>query len=203
MCKLIVVTNRALCRGDFLEQIHAICQAGADKIILREKDLSEESYEELAEKVCSVCGNYNTELVLHQNISVAKRLGVPKIHLSVSMLVEHFEELAEFEQIGVSVHSMQQLEAAEEYGASYVFYGHVFQTDCKKGMPPRGLLALHEICEQAAVPVYAIGGISPDNAEEAFEAGADGVCIMSWGMQQSEAAMREFREKIKCCKLYK
>ena len=203
MCKLVVVTNRTLCRGDFLEQIHAICLAGADKIILREKDLSEESYESLAEKVVSVCGNYNTELVLHQNISVAKRLGVKKIHLSVPGLVEHSEQLAGFEQIGVSVHSMQQLETAKKYGASYVFYGHVFQTDCKKGVPPRGLLALHEICEQASFPVYAIGGISPDNATEALEAGADGVCVMSWGMQQSEEAIREFIERIKGCKLYK
>ncbi len=203
MCKFIVVTNRTLCRGDFLEQIHAICLAGADKIILREKDLSEESYEELAEKVCSVCGNYNTELVLHQNISVSRRLGVKKIHLSVPALVEHFRELEGFEQIGVSVHSRQQLETAKKCGASYVFYGHVFQTDCKKGVPPRGSMALHEICEQAEVPVYAIGGISPENAAEALKAGADGVCVMSWGMQQSEAAMREFIERIQCRKLYR
>lgn len=197
MCKLIVVTNRALCRDGFLEQVHAVCQAGADKIILREKDLSEESYEELAERVRSVCGNYNTELVLHKNISVAKRLGVKKIHLSVPALVEHSRELGEFEQTGASVHSLEQLEMAERYGASYVFYGHVFQTDCKKGVPPRGLLALHEICEQAEIPVYAIGGISPDNAAEALKAGADGVCVMSWGMQQDETAIRKFIKRLK------
>lgn len=196
MCKLIVVTNRALCRGDFLGQIRTVCLAGADKIILREKDLSEDCYESLAENVLSVCEKYETELVLHQNISVAKRLGVRKIHLSVPMLEKHFEELEGFEQIGASVHSIQQLELAKKYGADYVFYGHVFQTNCKRGIPPRGLLALREICEQAAFPVYAIGGISPDNAGEALEAGADGVCIMSWGMQQKEEKIREFREKL-------
>lgn len=199
MCKLIVVTNRTLCRGDFLEQIHAVCLAGADKIILREKDLREDCYENLAKNVFSICEKYGTELVLHQNISVAKRLGIRNIHLSVPMLVEHFEELEAFEQIGASVHSMQQLETAKKYGAAYVFYGHVFQTDCKQGIPPRGLLALREICEQAAFPVYAIGGITPENAEEALEAGADGVCIMSWGMQQKEEKIREFLEKIKRC----
>jgi len=186
-----------LCRGDFLEQIHAVCLAGADRIILREKDLSEAAYESLAEEVLSICRKYETELVLHQNISAAKRLGVWKIHLSVPMLVEHSEELKGFEQIGVSVHSVQQLETAKKYGADYVFYGHVFPTDCKKGVPPRGIQALHEICEQAAFPVYAIGGISPDNAAEALEAGADGVCVMSWGMQQREETIREFIGKIR------
>jgi thiamine-phosphate pyrophosphorylase len=192
MCKLIAVTNRTLCLGDFTEQIRILCRAGIDRIVLREKDLSEDAYEELAKEVLSVCKEYQTELVLHQNIHTARKLGIKKIHLSVPMALEHRSELKDFELVGVSTHSPEQLEQAESCGADYVFYGHVFQTDCKKGVPPRGLEALRDICKKADVPVYAIGGISPDNMKQAVDAGASGVCVMSWGMQQDEETIRAF-----------
>lgn len=199
MCKVIVVTNRSLCVGDFIEQIHTLCLAGVDKIILREKDLEESEYERLACEVYSICGKFSTELILHKNVQVAKRLGICKIHLSVPMLTEYGDELSDFEKLGVSVHSLEQLRIAENFGAEYVFYGHVFETDCKKGLQPRGLRALEEICRQASVPVYAIGGISPENVGQAVAAGADGVCVMSFGMQQRETVIRSLVEK--CHKL--
>ena len=192
MCKLIVVTNRALCPGDFLEQIRVLGRAGVDRIILREKDLDEDTYERLAAEVLSVCQEYRLECVLHQKIQAAKNLGVKKIHLSLPLAMERQDELKEFECVGISTHSVEQLEQAQRLGAGYVFYGHVFPTDCKKGVPPRGLDSLREICALAKVPVYAIGGISPGNAAQALEAGADGVCVMSWGMQQKEEVIRAF-----------
>ena len=39
------ITNRHLCRGDFLEQVKRIANAKPDGIILREKDLQKEEYE--------------------------------------------------------------------------------------------------------------------------------------------------------------
>ena len=195
MCKVIAVTNRNLCAGDFLEQIRILCRVGVDKIILREKDLTEEAYEKLACEVLSVCEAFPVEVVLHKNIQVAKKIGISKIHLSIPLLAEYREELAEWKQLGVSVHSLEQLRIAENFDADYVFYGHVFETDCKKGVPPRGLCALEEICRKTRIPVYAIGGISPENANQAIGAGAAGVCVMSLGMQQKESVIREFVEK--------
>ena len=81
------------------------------------------------------------------------------------------------------MHSAEQLEQAERLGAKYVTAGHIFVTNCKKGLPPRGLDFLRDMCERANVPVYAIGGINADNAEMALNAGADGVCVMSAIMQ--------------------
>lgn len=64
-------------------------------------------------------------------------------------------------------------------GATYITAGHIFATDCKKGVPPRGLDFLSSVCSFVNIPVYAIGGISPVNAQKAIDAGAEGVCIMS------------------------
>ena len=50
MFKIICVTNRKLCRDDFFERIEKLCKSGISSIILREKDLSEYEYFEIAKK---------------------------------------------------------------------------------------------------------------------------------------------------------
>lgn len=195
MCKVIAITNRKLCHSDFLEQIRLLAESGVDQIVLREKDLSEAEYIALAKKVISVCEEYETKCVLHKFVRVAKKLGKKDIHLSVPDVLEHKEELSSFAYLGVSTHSLEQLRIAQECHADYVFYGHVFPTDCKKGVPARGIENLRTICESAKIPVYAIGGISPDNVKQAVDAGADGVCVMSWGMQAAKEEVREFVTK--------
>ena len=86
---------------------------------------------------------------------------------------------------GVSVHAVEEAKEAVGLGASYLTAGHVFATDCKKGLAPRGLPFLKEICDVAKVPVYGIGGIGPDPEQirQTLEQGAAGVCIMSGMMR--------------------
>jgi len=167
-------------------------RAGVDQIVLREKDLEEREYEKLAEQVLSVCQDFSVKCSLHQNIQTAKRLCAGSLHLSLQLAMKNQQELRNFKWLGISTHSLGQVEEAQKCGADYVFYGHVFATDCKRGVPPRGLDALREICKAAKIPVYAIGGISPENAGKALEAGASGVCVMSWAMQQKEEVVRDF-----------
>ena len=67
-------------------------------------------------------------------------------------------------------------------GCTYITAGHVFDTDCKEGLPGRGLAFLKQVCESVKTPVYAIGGIDPENYKEVMAAGAAGVCVMSGAM---------------------
>lgn len=60
--------------------------------------------------------------------------------------------------------------------------GHIFETDCKKGVPPRGIPFLKSILSASNVPVYGIGGINETNEAQVMEAGAAGVCLMSQAM---------------------
>ncbi|HEX2925559.1 MAG TPA: thiamine phosphate synthase, partial [Ruminiclostridium sp.] len=61
--------------------------------------------------------------------------------------------------------------------------GHIYETDCKKGVLPRGLSFLKEVCSSVSIPVFAIGGITKDRACETAATGASGVCVMSEAMQ--------------------
>ena len=178
----ICVTNRTLCRDDFLTRIDHIAKKGvADAILLREKDLTEREYLELAEKVLSICKAHNRRCILHTYYKAAKELGCKEVHLPLPLLQKMREEGEKqwFTTVGTSVHSLKQANLAMHLQADYMTAGHIFETDCKKGLPGRGLSFLSKVVCKSEVPVYGIGGISADNAGQIMETGAAGVCIMS------------------------
>lgn len=98
-------------------------------------------------------------------------------------------------KVGASCHSPIDVAEAERAGCEYVTFGHIFPTECKRGVAPRGLKALEVVCSSAKVPVYAIGGIDASNARLVIEAGASGVCIMSGTM--NEGAEKLIKELVR------
>ena len=182
---VIAVTNRKLCNRPFTEQLERVCRHHPRALILREKDLSEHEYELLAEQVLEICGTHDVPCILHTYTEVARRLGCSRIHLPLPLFRTEASSLGDFSLVGTSVHSVEDAIEAEKLGASYLTAGHIYVTDCKKGLPPRGTGFLREVCLQVSVPVYAIGGIHPDENQmkEIIDCGAAGGCIMSGMMQ--------------------
>lgn len=194
MCDLIAVTNRHLCKGDFLDRIRLLVDCRVPKILLREKDLLPEAYEELSHKVLEICRATDTKCILHNYVDAALHEKADAIHLPLQTALTEKEKLTAFSHLGISTHSIEQVRKAEDIGAAYVTYGHVFATDCKEGVPPRGLASLAEITAQTELPVYAIGGIHIENVRSALAAGAKGVCIMSTAMQAEQKEIQKFLE---------
>lgn len=187
MYKKICITNRHLVDGDFIRQIQNVVRCGVDAVILREKDLSELDYEILAGKVIAICAENHTLCILHSYKECAKRLHHPYIHLPMSQFLElSREEKDFFVRIGVSTHTVEEAKIAEENGADYLTASHIFPTECKPGMPPRGLEYLKEVLDAVDIEVYALGGIHPDNEKLCVQAGADGICMMSEYMKSRE-----------------
>ncbi len=184
MCDVLCVTDRALCRGDFLKRIEETAKSGLKGIILRAKELDEEEYIKLAESALEVCGSYDTPVILHGHARAAESLRHKALHLPLEMLRALLpEERAYFTVLGASCHSAAEAVEAAALGCTYITAGHVFDTDCKKGLPGRGLDFLEQVCASVDIPVYAIGGITPENAAEAMKRGAAGVAVMSGIMQ--------------------
>lgn len=188
MCKLICVTDRSLC-ADFETQLDRICEGGADAVILRAKELSEDEYEHLALRVKSICDKHGTKLILHTFADVAKKLGIKSIHLPLPVLSGLGKDVREsFTEIGASCHSREEAEQAVRLGAAYIVAGHIFETDCKRGLKGRGLEFLSEISKSVSVPVFAIGGITPEKVKSVLRSGASGVCVMSALMASPDPA---------------
>lgn len=196
MSDIICVTNRALCAGDFSQRIRQIASARPAGIILREKDLTEEAYEALAGEILRICQEYQVPCMLHSFVKAAQRLEAEAIHLPMPVLREMTGEQKQcFQVIGASCHSVEEAKEAERLGCTYLTAGHIFNTDCKKGLPGRGLDFLQNICSSVSVPVYAIGGIDSSNIEAVRLAEAKGACIMSGLMKCKDPAsyMRTFK----------
>ena len=195
--KLNIISNRKLCENENLEkQIEKIFSAYERKIILknfdivaltlREKDLNKNEYLKLIEKVYPICQKYKINLILHQNydLNLDDKYNIEGIHLSYSIfksLNENIkaELIKKYKRIGVSVHSLNEAKEVESLGASYVVAGHIFETDCKKGLEPRGLKFIEDLSSALSIPIFAIGGIDEKNSLSVINNGAFSICIMS------------------------
>ena len=180
MSDILCVTNRKLCREGFLTRVERIAACHPAGIILREKDMSPEEYETLAAAVMEICGRYDVKCILHSFSAIAMSLRAAAIHLPLHLLRElSQEQKAHFDVLGASCHSVDDALEAQAFGCTYITAGHVFETDCKKGLPGRGLEFLRNVCAAVDIPVYGIGGIYPHNIALVRSTGASGACLMS------------------------
>ena len=195
--KLNIISNRKLCENENLEkQIEKIFSAYQRKIILenfeivaltlREKDLYKNEYLKLVEKIYPICQKYRIDLILHQNYDLVleDKYNIEGIHLSYNTFKSLNKNIREelikkYKKIGVSIHSLDEAKEVENLGANYVVAGHIFKTDCKKDLEPRGLKFIQELSLILTIPIFAIGGINEKNSHLVINSGVFGVCIMS------------------------
>ena len=185
---VICVTHRLLCPDDFLKRLDRIAAQHPYAIVLREKDLSESEYEALARDCLRICQKHDVPLNLNSQIAVARRIGCDGIHLPFHLLLQHKNELGDFSRVGVSLHSPEEAAQLADTPATYVQAGHVFPTDCKAGVPPRGLSFLRAVCQATDLPVFGIGGITAERYPAVLQTGAAGACIMSGLMTCNDVA---------------
>ena len=179
----IYMTNRRLCAGDLVERIAVLAALRPSYIILREKDLNSEEYGDLARRAIAACAPFGVTCVLHSFVAVAKALKHPAIHLPMAALRGlPAVERQWFRVLGASCHSVEEAQEAQALGCTYVTASHIFPTECKAGVPARGLDFLREVSLAVALPVYALGGVTPENRPACLAAGASGTAIMSAAM---------------------
>jgi thiamine-phosphate pyrophosphorylase len=80
--------------------------------------------------------------------------------------------------VGVSCHTLDELQAAEREGADFAVYGPVFPS-VTKSLSPIGIEAFREAVASVRLPVYALGGVTAENAPQCIQAGAAGVAGIS------------------------
>ena len=182
---LIAVTDSASCPRPLLEQIERLTrltQQRPQAVILRAKDIDREAYRSLAKGAQQSCTAASLPLILHSDWQLARELGISRLHLPLALLHQiPVCERAHFAWLSTSVHSVDEALEAQSLGASVLIAGHIYATQCKAGLAPRGLSFLHEVCKTVQLPVYAIGGIGFDKAQHAelLAQGARGACVMS------------------------
>lgn len=205
MSDILCVTDRTLCREDFLLRLDRIAAAGPAGVLLREKDLPEGAYRSLAAQVLALCRAHGVPCLLHSFPRAALDLGADGLHLPLPLLRALPEgQRRAFSRLGTSCHSVEEAREAQALGCTYLMAGHIFATSCKPDLPGRGLDFLARVCQAVTIPVYAIGGIAPDNIDQVRRAGASGACLRSAFMTAPDpAALLTALERRPPCPLQK
>ena len=178
---VICITDRHLCRRPFPDQMRIVAALHPKAVILREKDVMEDTYKLLAERVLPVCEEYDVPLIIHTFYQVALDLGVDRLQISLQKLRELPEETRkQFSVIGTTVHSVEDAREAVSLGATYLTASLATGGAHEKyGEQNRLLVFLEEVSHAVDVPVYAMGGASREDMDDCLAKGAAGICMMS------------------------
>ena len=192
--RLYAITDRKLCAPRTLyDTIHDLLDVGVSAIQLREKDLSDAEYIKSAEPLCKLCHAYSAQLFINSRIKIAMNVGADGLHLpgdsvSVEKVVKKTNRRF---IIGSSVHTLTEAKQRETEGADFITYSPIYPTLSKPGYGPAvGLDGLRKVTEGVNMPVFALGGITPERVSECLDAGAYGVAVMSGVMSPENGAQQ-------------
>ena len=198
--KLYAITDRHRCAPTpLIDVVSELLDAGITAFQLREKDLSGTELIKLAQPISELCHNYEAKLFINTHTSIARDVGAAGVHLPAS--TESVDSIKEAETgdnfyIGCSVHSLDAAKKREAEGADFLTYSPIYPTASKPGYGPAvGIASLSEVVEGVKLPVFALGGITPDRVPECLAAGAFGVAVMS-GVMSPKGAGRQAKHYL-------
>jgi thiamine-phosphate pyrophosphorylase len=193
---MLVTDRHRAGRRPLLESIALAVEAGVSAVQLREKDLSDRDFYELAVQANRIIRG-RCALLLNSRLDAALIIGAQGVHLPEDGLpVEAARRLVpEGFLIGKSVHDLAGAIDAQQAGCDYVQLGTIFVTDSKPGLRPAGLGMVQATAASLAIPCIPVGGIDASNAGRVIQAGAEGVAVVSAILQAEEpgAVVREIQ----------
>jgi thiazole tautomerase (transcriptional regulator TenI) len=137
------------------------------------------------------------KIVINDRLDIALLTGIENVHLPGTGLPVHkVKKTYPNMRIGVSVHSLDEAVKAEKDCADYLFYGNIFETNSKKGLPGRGTKSLKKMVSLVNIPVIAIGGITPNNMQQVLETKVNGIAVMSsiFSAKDPVSVVKRFRK---------
>ena len=199
LARLMVITDRNLMRPSFSQALTSAVLGGARLLQLREKNLSPSGVLRLAQTAQEICAHSQARLLINSDFEIARKVGAFGTHLRESQSIYGVRKILEPEySVGQSVHCLEAAFRAEKAGADYLVFGSIFPTQSHPESTPLGLEALREFTSRVSIPVYAVGGITVENARQCLEAGAYGVAAVRavWDAPDVEIAVRQFTEAL-------
>ncbi|MGA9721547.1 MAG: thiamine phosphate synthase [Candidatus Binatus sp.] len=173
--RLYLITDRRVVQnGDLIAACEAALTAappGAVALQLREKDLPARELYELALRLREICTRAGAPLIVNDRIDVAIASNADGVHLPFDSIGVSMARklLGPDRLIGVSSHSPPDVAGAAREGADFAVFGPIFDPLSKPATRPAwGASGLKAACGAGAIPVYALGGITPDRARKLF-----------------------------------
>ena len=160
--------------------LEAALRGGVDLVQLRMKHARDDEIVAAGKRFKTICDSHRKLLIINDRPDLAAAVGADGVHLGQDdVAVDRARELVGPDAlIGLSTHTPAQVDAANAIDVDYVGVGPVNETPTKPGRAAVGLALVEYAARNAAVPFFAIGGISRANVAEVRSAGADRVAVV-------------------------
>ena len=185
--RLYLITDRHQTAGRPLSVVLSqALEAGTRMVQLREKDVETRELCELAKNLTPLFTNHQAHWLINDRVDLVIALEADGVHLRTDSLpVSVARKMLGSERlIGVSTHSLEELKVAESEGADFAVLGPIYDTPSKRQYgSPLGLQTAAQVCRASRIPVYAIGGVTPERVGELRDSGFYGVAVISAVLQ--------------------
>ena len=171
-----------------LEVVEAALKGGIDIIQYREKTADDEIRLELADKIKTLCHQYDALFIVNDRVDIAAAVGADGVHLGQQDLPMEAARriLGPLPIVGRSTTSPAEMARAIDEEADYIGVGPVYATPTKPGKAAAGYEYVRYALEHALMPWFTIGGIDLTNVAAVREAGAPGIAIVRAVMQAED-----------------
>ena len=169
-----------------LSFVEMMAESGVELLQYRNKRASSRELFEASQSISATLsrlarlGIYKPRFIVNDRADIAVLANAQGVHVGQQDLnVEEARVIVGPDMlVGVSTHSLEQLDAADKTSADYIAFGPIFPTSSKENPDPVvGLELLREARRHTRKPIVAIGGITLERAAEVFRAGADSLAV--------------------------
>jgi 8-oxo-dGTP diphosphatase len=156
-----------------LDKLEKALERGLKLVQLREPDLSAQDRAIFCDNAIGRARRYGCEVMVK-----APHAGADGIHFTAAQLMA-LREKPKGMLVAASCHSRAELERAMQLELDFAVLGPVKE---KAHLPALGWARFAEIAARSSIPVYAIGGLTRADLEQAWRSGAHGVAMIrgSW-----------------------
>ncbi|MEE9175656.1 MAG: thiamine phosphate synthase, partial [Thermodesulfobacteriota bacterium] len=173
---LYVITDKKLIkRGKFIETVEKSIKGGARIVQLREKDTPQNEILNLGRELLKLTRRYDVPLIINDSPELAKEIGADGVHLGGDDTSIKNARAILGDEVIIGVSCYNQIERglnAVQNGADYVAFGTPYYTPTKPEREPTSIEVLKEaVYVISQIPIFAIGGITKENASEILGTG--------------------------------
>jgi 8-oxo-dGTP diphosphatase len=175
---LYAISNAAeLGIGAFLASLQARLDEGLRLVQLREKDLTREELRKLALRVVAMAHASGAKVLLNGDVALAQEVGADGVQLT-SIQLEEIRMRPAIDWCAASCHSVEELRRAEVLGCDFALLSPVLPTKSHPGARHLGWDNFATTAAGSTIPVYALGGLKPEDMRTAWQHGAHGISLL-------------------------